>query len=169
MSFIDDARRALEAGAPGAAIDVLRRGIARSSSEEERANASLHVAEVYRTIGDYHAGLDWAAKAMLIRPEWCRPYVELGRCNYFIALGEAGGRDIAWFARSVHWFERALATPPVGQVEVLGRRDIIHEVSRYLNVGYARLGRVADARRSCVDGLEVKTDESLLHNLRAYC
>lgn len=137
-------------GNPEQSIDMHKRYVRLSGWDDEKCLAMLEIARHSQQIGKYDDAIEWAHKAIDVKPAWGEPFFSLCKSYYFLAQKSGDAKD---WERAVHFGRRFLGSPPAQTVLFINPMERV-EVHRFLVVALMQIGDVAGAEASCQAILE---------------
>jgi glycosyltransferase involved in cell wall biosynthesis len=148
-------------------IDHLVKYNGMSGWDDERVMACLKLAEVYQNLGQYEEALKWAFKCVEINEFWSEGYFAVGKMFYFLAMKDEATAARNW-QRCIHFIKTGLSFPPTKTLLFINPLERDHEIHKFLNIAYNKIGDVKSALESCNTALSRKYDESLNVNKKLY-
>lgn len=152
------------------AIKTLSRYVELSGWDDEKCLAALKVSEHYVTLNDLDNAIIWASKALNIKPNWCEPYLFLGKIHYYIAQKKEANNENAHnsWEHSINFIKVGLSLPPTSTLLFINPKDRDFEIHKYLNFALSKIGDIDGAILSATAALSKCYDESLDKNLKYY-
>ncbi len=147
------------------AIHHLKKYVARSDFDDERAVALMTLAKIYNGLGLYTDAIQWALEASLER-QWPEPFWLLGKT--YSALAHAGTNRAKNFRRAAFFINLGLSIPP-NDTALMNDPTEARTIHSWLHVALNESGNPEGALQSAEAGLALNPgDEELKANIRTY-
>lgn len=152
------------------AIKTLSRYVELSGWDDEKCLAALKVAEHYVILNNLEAAITWGSKALNIKPNWCEPYLFLGKMHYTLAQQKEAKKENAFseWEHCVNFIKVGLSLPPTNTLLFINPKEREFEIHKYLNFALSKINDIDGAIASATTGLARCYDEGLERNLKFY-
>jgi glycosyltransferase involved in cell wall biosynthesis len=121
----------------------------------------------YLSLPNYPEAARWAWRATETKPSWPHGYYLLGRAYYHLSA-DVPSKSLEYAKLSALYFEMGMQMPPAQSILFVHEEEGSFDIHRYYNVVLFKMGRIADALKSCETGIGKAPYPQLLQNRDLY-
>lgn len=130
-----------------------------SGWDEERAQASGKVCDIYLHKGDKQQALTWAFKSIQEKPEFPLGYANVAQCYYYLEDYE----------NAIVWSDRCLGVEQPDTMTFVNEKHNKFTPLLILASSYFKLGKIEETLKACGSALKIEPLSDWLLNIRGTC